>query len=365
MYLYIIFSVLSVLAILEVCRIKFKGLPLFYNYAYIFIISVIFLLSMLRWENGTDWASYFNYFNSVGKNLNTGYMEIGYTLLCYLGYNYLNYTLFLGIIGFLSIVPVAIRIKEYSHFPLLALLIWFSTSFAHMFPVRQTVAVSLFIFSWKYIQNRRLFPFICIIAAASTFHLPVLITLPIYFIWNKYIPAKIFISIILGLFFLSIISNNIFSNFFYSLGNIGNSYIEDKINAYMDNSDETFGSVYSPFQVLVRGCINRSFYFFLPLMLLNEKRKENSVMNAVFNMYFYSFSLFLIVTPLSMALGRLTSYTDISQLFLLPFLFTLKMNKKNTILIITIIVLYLSLRFNGVVSNYKDLYIPYHSVLFK
>ena len=338
---------------------------MFYDYAYCICLSVIFLLSTLRWENGTDWTSYYDYFHLVGENVDSGYMEPGFTWLCYLDYNYLNYTLHLGILAFLSIVPVAIRIRQYSAFPLFALLIWFSVIFAHMFPVRQTVAVSLFVFSWKYIQERRLIPFICTMALAATFHVTVLVAVPIYFLWNKYIPAKVYMLVIAGIFVVSIVSSQIFTNLLSTLGGIGGEYIEEKLNDYMDASEEAFGAAYTPLQTLIRGCINRSIYFFVPLVLLNTKRKENPMMNAVFNMYFYSFVSFLMVIPLSVALGRLTVYTDMSQLFLLPFVFTLKMNRTNTVVIMLIILFYFAIRFRGVVFNYEDLYIPYHCVLFK
>lgn len=70
------------------------------------------------------------------------------------------------------------------------------------------------------------------------------------------------------------------------------------------------------------------------------------------------------MTPISIALGRLCVYTDMSQLFLLPFVFILKINRKSALLMMCIILFYLFIRFRGVVLNYEDLYIPYNCVLF-
>lgn len=81
-------------------------------------------------------------------------------------------------------------------------------------------------------------------------------------------------------------------------------------------------------------------------------------------MYFYSFIVFIAVTPLSVALGRLTTYTDMSQLFLLPYIFNLKATSTSKTILMLIIISYLAVRFNGVIFNYRDLYIPYHCVLF-
>lgn len=365
MYLYIIFTLLSVLAIMEVCHIRIKGVPNFYEISFCVILIVVFLLSTLRWENGTDWNTYYDYFSYVGKNLDSAYMEPGFSLLCYFDYKYFNYTLHLGVIAFLCIVPIAIRIKQFSPFPILSLLIWFSVSFAHMFPVRQTVAVSLFVFSWKFINERKFLQFIFTTAIAATFHLTVLITVPVYFLWRKYIQTKVYILIIGVVFIISIAVNQLFGNALLLMGNIGGGIIEAKLSAYIENSEEAFGSAYSPLQILVRGCVNRTIYFLIPLILIGYRRKHDRVLNAVFNMYFYSFLLFLIFTPFSIALGRLASYTDIAQTFLLPFLFTVKMNRTNIIAIAMITLFYFAVRFDGVISNYRDLYIPYHSVLFK
>lgn len=362
MYLYLIWGILALFTVAEVGHVKIRNHPKFYNYAYFFMLFFIFLLSMLRWENGTDWDSYYDYFNLVRTDPERGYMEPGFTWLCHFDANYLNYTLHLGIMAFLCILPVAKRIKQFSPLPFFVLLIWFSVSFAHMFPVRQTVAISLFVFSWKFIQERRFMPFLVTIVIAATFHVTVLITIPIYFLWNRYIPAKIYILVIGGVFIVSLVSDQVFANLIYS---VGGELFEKKLESYMEaHSDADFGAAFSPVQVLIRGCVNRTIYFFIPLLLLNAKRKENKTMNAIFNMYFYSFVIFIMVTPLSVALGRLTVFTDMAQLFLLPYIFTLRMSKANAYSIMGIILLYFALRFRGIVFNYEDLYIPYHCVLF-
>lgn len=362
MYLYVIFLVLALLSIGETCKIKVNKSSSLYKYAYGGILVAVFLLSMLRWENGTDWKPYYDYFNLVAIDPDYGHMEPGFTWLCYFDSQFMNYTWHLGVMALLCILPIAKRVKEFSPFPLFSLLIWFTVSFAHMFPVRQTIAISLFVFSWKYIQERRLIPFLCLIALAATFHLTVLIVIPIYFLWNKYIPAKFLILSIIAVFIVSVASSQTFANLLSFVG--GNSLLEEKLNNYMDNSEEAFGAAYSPLQVLFRGCVNRSFYFFIPLFFLNKCRKENVNMNGIFNMYFYSFLLFLMVTPISVALGRLCVYTDMSQLLLLPYIFTLRINRKSALLMMCIILFYLFIRFKGVVFNYEDLYIPYHCVLF-
>lgn len=315
---------------------------------------------MFRWENGTDWTPYYDYFSLVAIDPDLGHMEPGFTWLCHIDSKYLNYTLHLGVMAFLCIIPVSKRIWQISPLPIFSLLIWYSVSFAHMFPVRQTIAISLFVFSWKFIQERKLVPFICIIAIAMSFHATAIITLPVYFIWNRHFPAKIFVITIAIIFIVSILSGQIFSNLLYGVGGI---LFEAKLSEYMENPEATFGAIYSPAEVLIRGCINRSLYFFLSLYLLNTRRKSDPILNGFFNIYFYSFMLFIMVSPLSVALGRMTMYTDMSQVILLTYIFSLRMNKANLAALTTIILAYFFIRFRGVVVNYEELYIPYHCVL--
>ena len=186
MYLYVIFVVLALLSIGEVCNLRVNKSMAFYKYAYVGILIVVFLLSMLRWENGTDWDPYYEYFNIVAANPDSGYMEPGFTWLCHIDSLFMNYTWHLGVIALLCILPVAKRVREFSPFPVFSLLIWFSVSFAHMFPVRQTIAISLFVFSWKYIQERRLLPYLCLLALAATFHVTVFSG-----IWNPCPKSKV------------------------------------------------------------------------------------------------------------------------------------------------------------------------------
>lgn len=76
MYLYVIFLVLALLSIGETCKIKVNKSSSLYKYAYGGILVAVFLLSMLRWENGTDWKPYYDYFNLVAIDPDYGHMEL-------------------------------------------------------------------------------------------------------------------------------------------------------------------------------------------------------------------------------------------------------------------------------------------------
>ena len=70
----------------------------------------------------------------------------------------------------------------------------------------------------------------------------------------------------------------------------------------------------------------------------------------------------VLAVPLSPALGRIASYSNIFQLFLFPYILLLGKDRRNQIVLFILIGLYFLIRLNGVISNYIDLYVPYKSI---
>ncbi len=89
--------------------------------------------------------SYLQYFNWLTKITVIGYMEPGFTLLTSINSTLFNYTTQLGCLAFLCIIPIAWKYKKISPYPLFSLLIWYATTFANIFPVRQNIAIALFV----------------------------------------------------------------------------------------------------------------------------------------------------------------------------------------------------------------------------
>ena len=359
MYLYIIFILLTISSVLEIFNIRIKQLPNLNSKLYWTFVLIFFILSTFRWENGTDWDTYLQYYHWLTQVTCIGYMEPGFTLLTSINSVFFNYTTQLGCVAFLSIVPIAWKYHKISPYPLFTLLIWYSTTFANIFPVRQSIAIALFVTSWKFIEEKRLKSFIGVIILAATFHITVLITIPIYFLWHKKFATSTLIFSIIIISAFSIVGDKIISNMLLILGG---DLVKQKLEFYLENSSENFGSAYSPIQVLIRGILNRSFIFFPLLFLLKDIRYTNEKLNSYINIYFFSFVLFLLVSPLSIALGRLCMYSDIIQAILIPFIFTGNTTRENKCILFILIIGYFLIRFRGIIFNYQDLYIPYNFV---
>lgn len=364
MYLYILFGILVILTILEIGKVRIRKFPRFYKVAYWYVIFFFLFLSSFRWENGTDWISYLDYWNAFPDVTVEGYMEVGYTFLSsFTHWAWNNYTIHLSIMAFVCILPVSFIIYRYSPYPFLGLLVWLSCYFAHIFPVRQTIAVSLIVFSYRYISRCELFKYIICLALAFSFHYTSIVALPLYWIWNTYFTRKTILLILCCTCGFSLLYSSFVSDIMFLLGG---DFFNSQLQSYLgDDSDNTFGQLYTPQQVLVRGLMNRALLLVVGLLLLNRLRVKDRFFCGIFNAYVAGTLIFLLVVPLAVVGVRLCAYYDIAQVFILPFLFTLKMTKENRIVLYILVCFYLYIKFKGIIVNYQDLYIPYHFVLLK
>lgn len=174
------------------------------KYSTLIIATILLvLLSGLRYETGTDWEVYFDYFNSETK-IGEHYFEIGYQILNNIvRYFTDNYNILLTIIA-LFIALIAYIIARYSNFPLLALVGFYSLMFVvFLGGNRQAIAIALSIFSLRFIINRKLFKFLSVIFLASLFHFSVWLFTPVYFLAKKrfssyFLFSLCIVSLILG-----------------------------------------------------------------------------------------------------------------------------------------------------------------------
>lgn len=141
----------------------------------------------VRYGIGTDYFAYERIFN----NLKCGYevrTEFGYNLINYLiaklGGN-IQHVFF--VVSLLTILFMYLSLYEYKDKISVGLgifvfmLLYYQSSYNG---VRQFLAVSLCLFSLKYIFRRKILKFLIMIILAASFHLPSIILLPMYFLYK-------------------------------------------------------------------------------------------------------------------------------------------------------------------------------------
>lgn len=360
MYLYVIFAILVILAFWDIVKPAYRRHK-YHIIIFNFVILCLFVISAFRIERGTDWGSYEYYYKLAANWDFDGWMEIGYTLFNKV-VNLLsnNYSVFVFIVAMVIYASKPKIIYNFSPFPFVALLVWWTINFADVFPTRQTLASALVVYSYIYIYRRQFIPFVILILCASSIHLSSSIFFVSYFLFDYKLNRSFMLCMFFGAYIIAFISDSIMSNI---LSGIPIHIIQDRIITYTEQgADNVFGMIYSTRQVLIRGLINRGLIMFLVFTILNNLRDNNSFFNWLVNNFMLGSIIFGLLTSVNVALGRLASYFDISQIFIIPYVFTAKMDVNNKLIVFSILILYLGYRFYGVVNNYYDLYIPYKAL---
>lgn len=356
LYLFIFFVAL-ILAILEILSNSKKFSNLFFT----LIILIFFILSFIRWETGTDWEAYYNYFKTIEVpwnhifDDNSGF-ELGYVILNHLAKSVSDsYTIMLLIEGIILYLFTYISIPKLSHYPIFSVLTFYSMSLGGIFFIRQTIAMSILTYSVVQIINKRKTTFIVLVILATLIHRTSIIFLLAYPIFYKQYSLKR----ILLLIFISITIGFIFSKLLLIfIGNLGLGFISAKINTYLDAGSEENYTTFSSTGVLIRGLINRSFLIFIYMYMLNKIRANDIILNGLINLNLFGMILYTILTPIAFSLGRLSAFFDILQIFILPYLFkNHSLRTKGSLL--TLISIYLLFRLYTAVAAFPDAYIPY------
>ena len=96
-----------------------------------------------------------------------------------------------GFIALVFAVCVAVALYRSSADPFIAVIILFTFYFAFTLSgLRQTVAMGLIIWSYQYIKERRLAPYLALFVVAFFFHASAIIFFPAYWLWNLRVGYK-------------------------------------------------------------------------------------------------------------------------------------------------------------------------------
>ena len=191
------------LALLSIFReIRHKNLVF-----WVFTLSLI-VFDGLRWQMGTDWFSYSEYFK-VAENVNLyGGFELGFriytSLIRNVTNNYSIYLLITTAIIYIGIFYTVFSITNYSFisiFYLAGTIPWYSGS------LRQMMASVFFTFALKATIEKKFIHFVLFIMGGLMFHVTILTFSPMYFIYGMQLIYFLLLFIILAV--LAVFSGNL------------------------------------------------------------------------------------------------------------------------------------------------------------
>lgn len=355
-----LFGLFSFFGLLDIIKSKRKIDSIILPFLAIILISV----GGIRWETGTDWQNYYNYFDLKDSFLEfiLGGFEPGFSLLNYLIKNLFGkYTFMLFSCTLLSISFYFLYFNklENKYFVILAFLCYYLGA---IFATRQVIALGITAYSTLFIINKKKTKFILTVLFASCFHITSLIFLFAYTIFHKknitnLLVVILFLSIIIGYF--EIIPKLFLKGLLSIFTLLDLPVFKWKVISYLEK--DAVNQNVNPIVALIIGFVKR--LMLLPLFLFFKRRilEKDQNYNGYLNLWLAGNILyFLVITSLTV-LNRLTVYYVFYEIVLLSSLL-LGINKRSKLLYFSLFMIFLSLRYVLTLQAYWEQYIPYKSI---
>ena len=359
--LYFLFAIICFTSFCEIFDKRFGN---FTHKSYFVFFLILFALATLRWERGTDWEAYYDYFSSIQKLDFSNNFEWGFVLLNYIVHViFENYTALLCIQALIFYLCISKIIKKYSVYPLFSLLCFFAVTKGGIFFIRQHIAMAILMYAVKYIISSENKKFILFLVLAFCVHRTAIFFLPVVFLWKVKVNFRYYILGLAIIIVFSFMLETLLSSFFGNIGGLIGYMINNYIN--LTSSGEDYGVELSHQVILIRGIIKRTVIIFLYFFYMCPVLDKNPLVRGFFNVYMYGVFLYILLAPLSEQLARVCLYFDLFDIFLFAYLLYFQKNVKNK-LIIFFFVTFVSLgRLYSGIEIRKELYIPYKSIFNK
>lgn len=328
------------------------------------LVVLFALFRGLRWNTGTDWDSYLAVFEEADWDTifslvhDVGFMEPGYVFLNVLVKSLGgNYTLFLLLTNLFLLVSYYKFSLSMSSRPIWTfVVILFTIAF---FPVRQSLAVGVVLFGYRYVLERSGWKYLLIVLAAFTIHASAIACLPFYYLLRVRIPGWLFVGVFV---FCSFILNDslqysLMSFLITKLPFVGDT-IMSRLSVYMELTKEALveRNEYLSNLLLLFFIL---FFTYLKKFIPSTQAGKYALL---YNMYFYFIFISTFFKSNMQEIGRIGGYFSLSfsVLFSVLIMWAMRVSKAGAYAFFVAYMLYkLSISLGG---YYPDLHIPYFSV---
>jgi len=294
---------------------------------------------------GWDWYSYypafkevhniFNFDSAIFSHIRFDHGFIYYMSLIKTISN--NFHFFIFINTLIDIVILDLLIKRYSRFSYAFVVLLFITMggfYLETDILRSAKCLMLFLLSLRYINERRIVPFLCLNLLGCTFHISACIFIPLYFFLHKKIPKYIVISIFIAGFTIFLLQIEYIRPFLFWITSLMGERFSALLEKYLNIS------AYSTGYGFTIGLLERFFTVILIVIFygkLTSASKNNIVLVNCYLIYFIFFFFFAEIKIIPVRVGGLFVF---AYWFLYPEIFNFIKNYNNKIVIITAFFLY-------------------------
>ncbi len=325
----------------------------------LYILSfVLWCISFLRWDVGTDWDSYLAVYEECN---NISWYEPGFLFLNRLVRNTVDsYTVLLAILGGILFYFQTKAIKSLSLYPVTTLLVLLGTNLCNVFFVRQLVAVAIMLYAVTQIERRKLKNFILLVGVATLIHAASIAFLPAYWIYHRRFTVK---QIIIALSASVAIGSVGGALIWGGIGDLLGGIFATKIDIYLaEGADASFNSGMSAAVYNIRSIGGKLLQVGLFAVLIGPLYRERT--RGMMNLFLFATVMLPLTVSVSVSFGRMwVPYFQLS-IFLMTYAVASQRRFSNRMLlfivlfVITIARLYLKL----FVDYDGEAYLPFQTV---
>ena len=305
------------------------------------IISALplFIVAAFRYGVGNDYFSYADYFSN---SLHIQYMEYGFDFLIKIIRNFTtNYVALFVVCSFIFFYFIFKAIYEQSVNPTLSIFLFVCAPYYFEFfsGMRQMMAVAIFLYSIKYIKQRKLLRYLIFNLIGASFHSSSFVFIPIYWLYNIRITPKMFFTLFLAI----LISRPMLKNILYEV-------------IYMTNYASYIGGQFDNDHFGIVTFIIPLFIFLFAMMFYNSnKEKKDELEVKEYQLYCNLMFIQLLIASIQDLVPLITRLGwgfGISQIILIPL--TISKIKKpkdrfciTTLICILFLIYVVIMRFSG------------------
>lgn len=330
------------------------------NVELIFLISLLmlFIIGAIRSDVGTDYAIYSDY--HIPKVLSGDYFHIEpfSTLLFLLGGLSGSYQVIFALIHFLILVFTIKAIYDQSVNYSFSFYLFFTLGFFNMSMnlMRQSIAIAIFLYALKYINQKNLGKYFLWIAIATMFHKTAFIYFPLYFLNYISFSFKKLFGFILVLIPLSLFFDDILDFITKNLGIYRNYWGKTEMSTRIDHN---FSLTYWSVNLMT---------FLLMLFLYRINSDNNEKLNQTLSNYIYIQFGCLVVMYVALVtylpnFDRILTMFSYVQIISLPYFFSVKINSKihKYLVYFTLIILMIGFYMLYISKNIGETF-PYQTI---
>jgi hypothetical protein len=320
----------------------------------------------LRGFVSTDWYNYYPFFEKIGTLWNgnllsmpTGYnKEIGFIVYSVIIKSICpNYFFWIFVSTAIDIALLHVIFKRHAKYYVLAFIVFFvmNGEVIEFNLMRNIKSILLFILSLKYLQERRIMPYMLLNVLGMSFHISAIVYIPMYFLLHRKFPK-----ILLWLVF--IVGNMIFllqieyiHPILLSIGDLLEGQVAAGISYYL--ATDMYNHPYG----FTIGYFERVLAYMLVMLCYNRLLKQDHFNVVFINAHVLYFFFFFFFAELTVMTQRLPLLFVFSYWILYPNLFALIKIETNKLIIVLVAVLFFSLK---VAVGNTNLFTKYDNLLF-